>query len=253
MLPLLLLAAAAPALSPVASSGAQAAVDGAVAAERAFALDAQDGGQWPAFQASAAPDAIMVGPQATPVAEALKGAPEPAVPVMWWPGTVFPACDGALAIDTGPWVRAGAGTVGTFTTVWVKQADGRWKWRLDHGRDTPSLVAAGRAPTVHAPDCAGADAATAAVRAKAFAGAGARPADDMVMQRDGQMPVTGATPLPAATFGDRLGFGHDSLWTLAWESRATTAGGHDLRVWQWRGASLGWRLALYELAEPAAS
>ena len=263
MLPLLLLAADTPALAP----GAKAAADGAVKAERAFAADAQQGGQWPAFRATAAPKAVVFTPQATPVEEAFKKPPEPAIPVMWWPATVFPACDGALAVNTGPWVLAASATTGTFTTVWTKQSNGRWRWQLDHGRDTPHMIPAGKEPQVRAPDCAGTNAATAPERNAAFQGTMARlaevaesgitssmldglVAEDLLLQRDNAMPATGVKALPAATYGERVGFGNDSLWTLVWESYATSTGGHDLRVWQWRGPDLGWRLALYELAEP---
>lgn len=265
MLALLLLASETPALAP----GAKAAVDGAVAAERKFAVDAQAGGQWPAFRAAAAADAITFTPQPTPVSKALKDAKEPAIPVMWWPATVFAACDGALAVNSGPWVLAAGGGFGTFTTVWRRQPGGKWKWQLDHGRDTPRFVAAGREPKVRSPDCTGATSINAPEREAAYNGMMARLtqvamtgltasmfdpliADDMLLQRDGAMPETGAKALPAAAYGERIGFGHDVLWTMVWESYATSVGGHDLRVWQWRGPAARWQLALYELAEPKA-
>lgn len=263
MLPLLLLAAETPALS----AGAKAAVDGAVKAERAFAADAQQGGQWPAFRATAAPKAITFTPQPTPVEDAFKKPAEPPIPVMWWPATVFPACDGALAVNTGPWVLAASATSGTFTTIWTKLSNGRWRWQLDHGRDTPRMVAAGKEPQVHTPTCEGADRGSASERNAAFQGTMARimevaesgitssmldglVAEDMLLQRDDAMPAYGVKALPAATYGERIGFGNDALWTLVWESYATSTGGHDLRVWQWRGPDLGWRLALYEISEP---
>ena len=52
---------------------------------------------------------------------------------MWWPAEAYLSCDGRTAVTTGPWVRNGGKLVGYFTTVWRKQADGGWKWVLDHG------------------------------------------------------------------------------------------------------------------------
>ena len=119
MIGLALLAAAVP----------QSAVD----AERAFAAMAQTEGQWTAFRAYAAPDAIMFTPEAGKAQAFLKDFKDPPVPVMWWPGEAWISCDGSLAVNTGPWVRPGGRSVGYFTTVWARQPDGSWKWLLDHG------------------------------------------------------------------------------------------------------------------------
>ena len=110
MIFLILAAAAAASASPHAEAIAEA--------ERAFARRAQSGGQWAAFRATAAPDAIMYVPTVKPLAEALKGATEPSVPVMWWPATIAPSCDGTLGFSTGPWVRAASAGVGSYSTIW---------------------------------------------------------------------------------------------------------------------------------------
>ena len=164
MIMLALFAAAATAASPPPQPRPQtqpvvSPAIGIAAAERAFARRAQVEGQWKAFRLTAAPDAILFVPDAKPVAKALEGATEPAVPVMWWPGVIAPSCDGTLGLSTGPWVRAASGGQGTFTTIWKRTPSG-YRWVLDHGRPTPKLVAAGNAPTVIAPDCTG----TAATR-----------------------------------------------------------------------------------------
>ncbi len=122
----LLLAAAAPTAAPMS----------ALDAERAFAADAQKIGQWTAFRKWSTPDALMFTPQ--PVnARALFGKlKNPAVPVYWWPGRSYVSCDGTTAINTGPWVRDYGKKVGYFTTVWVRQKDGGWKWVYDAGDET---------------------------------------------------------------------------------------------------------------------
>lgn len=105
----------------------------AIDAERAFIADAQKLGQWTAFRKWAAADAILFVPEASSAHEFLKGQADPPVPVFWWPGRSFVSCDGSTAINTGPWVRQWGKSVGYFTTVWQRQADGSWKWVLDHG------------------------------------------------------------------------------------------------------------------------
>ena len=123
----LLLAAAAPAPQPTAMS--------AIEAERAFAADAHKLGQWTAFRKWSTSDALMFVPQPTRAHDFLKGRKNPPVPVFWWPGRSYVSCDGKTAINTGPWVRDFGKSVGYFTTVWVRQADGRWKWVYDAGNE----------------------------------------------------------------------------------------------------------------------
>jgi hypothetical protein len=120
MIEALLIAAAEPAMS-------------AIDAERAFAADAQKIGQWTAFRKWATDDAIMFLPQADSAQKFLKGKADPAEAVFWWPGRSYVSCDGNSAINTGPWVRQWGKSVGYFTTIWQRQAEGGWKWVLDHG------------------------------------------------------------------------------------------------------------------------
>ena len=237
--------------------------DAVANAERSFARRAQVEGQWKAFRLTAAPDAIMFVPDAKPVAQALIGATEPNVPVMWWPGTIAPSCDGTLALSTGPWVRAASGGQGTFTTIWKRTATG-YRWQLDHGRATPKLVPAGNNPVVIAPSCSGDmalgisareaeyDKLAASVAARAgldgAAAFAANAVSDVLVQTEEAMPLRGPSALPKTTFGMAIASGHSDDWTLAWASRALLggqAGAHDLRVWQWRG-SAGWKLVVYE-------
>jgi hypothetical protein len=237
--------------------------DAIVMAEREFARRAQVEGQWKAFRATAAPDGLMFVPDVQLASKALANAKEPAIPVMWWPGTVAASCDGTMGLSTGPWVRAGSAGFGTFTTVWKKTATG-YRWRLDHGRNTPKLVAAGDKPAIIASLCEGASAAGAAARGVAYdrlaasvaakagvEGATAFAADaapDILVQLENAMPARGTANLPKAKFGAALASGHSDDWTLAWASRALIGGdtgAHDLRVWQWRGKD-GWKLVVYE-------
>ena len=105
----------------------------AVDAERAFAADAQQLGQWTAFRKYATADALMFTPQPVNAQEFLKPLKDPPVSVYWWPGKSFVSCDGTYAVNTGPWVRQYGKAVGYFTTVWQRQPDGGWKWIYDGG------------------------------------------------------------------------------------------------------------------------
>ena len=120
MIEALLLAAAEPSMT-------------AIDAERAFAADAQKLGQWTAFRNWAAPEAVMFVPQQVNAQEFLKDRADPLVSVFWWPGRSYVSCDGSYAVNTGPWVRQWGKAVGYFTTVWMRQPDGGWKWIYDGG------------------------------------------------------------------------------------------------------------------------
>jgi hypothetical protein len=234
-----------------------------VLAERDFARRAQTEGQWKAFRSTAAPDALMFVPDVQLASKALANAKEPAIPVMWWPATVAASCDGSLGLSTGPWVRAGSGGYGTFTTLWRRTNDG-YRWRLDHGRNTPKLVAAGDKPAIIPTTCEGGSAAGSAARGVAYdrlaadvaakagvegaAAFAANAAPDVLVQTENAMPARGLGALPTTKFGTALASGHSDDWTLAWASRALIGGetgAHDLRVWQWRGKD-GWKLVVYE-------
>ena len=115
----------------------------AIDAERAFAADAQKLGQWTAFRKYATDDALMFVPQPTNAQAFLKDRKDPPVSVFWWPGRSYVSCDGTVAINTGPWVREWGKSVGYFTTVWKRQADGGWKWVYDAGDELKEARAEG--------------------------------------------------------------------------------------------------------------
>ena len=105
-----------------------------VAAELAFARAAQELGQWTAFAEYATDDAVMFVPQAVNAQDWLKGRANPPQAVRWQPHQVWSSCDGSLAVTKGAWQRPD-GSVGYFTTVWVRQGKSkdRYRWVLDQG------------------------------------------------------------------------------------------------------------------------
>jgi len=110
---------------------ASAPVVTAVDAERAFASDAQRTGQWSAFRKWADPTAVMFTPQATWAQDWLKGRANPPRGLRWAAARSFLSCDGRTTVNTGPW--RGPGNGGTFTTLWLRQASGDWRWTVDGG------------------------------------------------------------------------------------------------------------------------
>ena len=134
---------------------AAASIVTALDAERAFAADAQKIGQWTAFTKWSADDALMFVPQPVNAHEFLKDRKDPPVAVFWWPTKSFVSCDGATAINSGPWVRDGGRSVGYFTTVWKRQADGSWKWVYDGGDGLKEISAEGKEAAVRTASCSG--------------------------------------------------------------------------------------------------
>ena len=134
---------------------AAASIVTALDAERAFAADAQKIGQWTAFTKWSADDALMFVPQPINAHQFLKDRKDPPVAVFWWPTKSFVSCDGATAINSGPWVRDGGRSVGYFTTVWKRQPDGSWKWVYDGGDGLKAISAEGKEAAIRTASCSG--------------------------------------------------------------------------------------------------
>ena len=195
----------------LAAAEPQSAID----AERAFAADAQQLGQWTAFRKYAAEDAIMFVPQPGSAHEFLKDKSDPPVAVFWWPGRSFVSCDGGTAINTGPWVRQWGQSVGYFSTVWQRQPDGGWKWVLDHGDalDSPRAEGGDIKPRV-----------AACGRPRA---------------------VPSGPTVPA---GARSGDGASRDGTLRWRWVVRPDGGRHFQVLIWNGR--GWDVVVNDVVKP---
>ena len=108
-------------------------------AERAFAKTMADRDH-AAFTTFLADEAIFLGPS-----EALRGKKAVAegwkkffegkqAPFAWEPERVHVVDSGTLAISTGPVTDPASGKrVGTFTSTWRREPDGRWRVVLDGG------------------------------------------------------------------------------------------------------------------------
>lgn len=122
-----------------------------IAAELAFAQMAQEKGQWTAFAATAAPDAVMFTPHMVYARQWLKDRANPPVAVKWQPHKVWSSCDGSLMVSSGAWQRPGS--TGFFTTVWQRQSDGGYQWVLDHGDVLSQPLAAPEMISARVADC----------------------------------------------------------------------------------------------------
>lgn len=125
----------------------------AVEAERAFAQAAQTDGQWTAFRRYSTPDAVIFTPQPKKAHEVLPQK-DPPTAIEWWPAESYVACDGSVAVNTGPWKLPQS--QGFFTTIWVRQADGRHKWVYDGGSELATPRPLPAAPKVQRAACPGA-------------------------------------------------------------------------------------------------
>lgn len=146
-LPLALLAGAATA----GTRHAPSPVAEVVAAERAFAARAQEVDARDAFVENFAPDAIAYGPGPQPAFPGLKEGPAWGVNIRWRPVDAGIARSADFGWTTGPAEYrkdksdATPYRWGYYTSVWMKQPDGRWMVAIDGGITVPQ-------PTLAVPD-----------------------------------------------------------------------------------------------------
>jgi ketosteroid isomerase-like protein len=125
----------------------QAALDGLVAAEKAFARAAVEKGARDAFLAFLADDAVMFEPDPVNGKEVWRARPASPGLLEWYAVHSEVSLAGDLGFNTGPYdfrMKPGEKPVasGQFVTIWKRQADGSWKAALDLGTTTPEPPAA---------------------------------------------------------------------------------------------------------------
>ena len=188
-----------------------AAAPTAVDAERAFARDAQQIGQWTAFRKWADDTAVMFTPQAVWTKTFLKDRKDPPKAIEWWPDRSIVSCDGRTAVNTGPAFRPDGTPYGRFMTVWQREK-GQWRWVYDNGG--PPDAKASRKPQ----------------RPK-VSRASCRP-------RAPGAPVIAPPPLSARTARstpEDQGRGESADKTLGWDWKVERDGAHRFRVFLWNG------------------
>jgi len=120
----------------------QAALDGVVAAEKAFAKLAAEKGMRDAFIAFLADDSVVFDPDPMNGKEVWRARPASPGLLEWYPVYSEVSLAGDLGFNTGPYdyrPKPGEKPVafGQFATIWKRQADGAWKAALDLGTSTP--------------------------------------------------------------------------------------------------------------------
>lgn len=135
-------------------AAAAATANPVVEAERDFALRAQRDGQWTAFRATAAPDAVMFVPEQVRAQDWLATQKDPPAAVQWHAARAFLSCDGKAGATTGSWLIPAVKLDGFYTTVWT-ESDGSWRWVLDHGQPLAAPRATGDVPVERRAKCGG--------------------------------------------------------------------------------------------------
>lgn len=127
------------------AQGTEDAFTSLVAAERAFAADAQRDGITPAFRAHVASDGVVLAQEPVSAQEHLaKQQDTPGLTLEWQPSMAGVARSNDLGFTSGPYRMAHGAKVlaGQFLTIWTRGADGRWRWFLDHGLPPRAATAA---------------------------------------------------------------------------------------------------------------
>lgn len=242
-----------------------------VAAEASFAADVAKFGLTAGFRSHAAPESILLRPDPKPALALLaEQTDDPATRLEWRPAVAAVSQSNDLGFTTGPYRVTGAGKAlhGQFLTVWLRGADGRWRWYLDHGippvaEEQPTvfpeqvrrLAAVGAAPMVGAqPDLAAAEDRLNAAIAQGDWSAmiGALAEDGQVLRpRRGVLSRADAEKLaPEFTRfegGERLGMRVAGAGDLAasygrLQGAAGKRGAYYVRIW--RREAAGWRLLI---------
>lgn len=250
-----------------------AAVRPVVEAERAFAAEAQRLGCPFAFRHYADDQAILFTPDPIPAKPFLEAGNGPRGNLRWWPAYAGIAASGDLGFTTGPFFGGEGEHLfhGWFLTIWAREADGSWRWLLDHGiptrepppaaedaRVTALPVARGtRSKSWTGVLAAEADLAEALGKDAPRAYAAAL-ADDGRLMRFGAQPAVGRSAFAAAAAagpatlavrrtGGAVSRSGDLAYTYGdagWRKGDAEVRGHYVRVWQRRPG--GWKLIVDE-------
>lgn len=264
-----------PPAAPPPAAPASAPVQQIDDVERAFAQTVAQSGIAAGFRQFAASDAVMFLPDPAPAWPELAGARWPGE-LLWRAQYVGVAPSGDLAFSAGPSLLRGAGrpSGGFYLTVWKRQADGGWKFVLDHAVDMPPAVWSALAkplttldtqPPAGPPSNEGMREADGALNMALPKGAAAAFADRLDEQavlmrayrpvaqgrRKALALVADSPPiLEAATLGGSRSMDGTFGYTYGRARWAGSAGprlGYYVRIW--RATPQGWRLLADQLSE----
>ena len=260
------------------AAGAQAkasAFDALVAAERGFAADAQARGVNAAFLAAAGEHGVVFRPAPLRVADVYAKAEPAEFSLQWGPAAAEIAPSGDLGYTYGPYVLSSkdgeARGTGHYFTVWEREGDdGAFHFRSDIGISHAPVPLATHVQRRGSHDDTAARAGKAERTARLDAlrelDSGLLPrlrrepqeavyasigADDLVLLRDGQTPMTApfdTATLAAADLGDAIHMtaseriSNDATLATTYAAPADGRGPSWVRVWRHEAA--GWKLAV---------
>lgn len=263
---------------PAAAQPADAAP--VVAAERAFAADAQVLGLDAAFLKWSSEDAVMIAGGAvrrTHQVFAPGAVADPAAPALTWrPEWAGIAKSGDIGFTSGPFEVGGVRS-GAYFTIWARQPEGGWKWVYDGGVGAiPAHASQAEGPPAILPTAVlgshGSEAALSEVRAVEAVLAAAALLDQKqahlaLMAPDGRLhvaarpPAIGTAAFPAALdgwpprldLGAPLGGGSSEAGDMVWTyGRAEWAAGAGHYVHLWQKRLDGWVLVFAQIiTDPA--
>ena len=128
-------------------SGAVSSLQSMVEAERAFSRMSVEQGTRPAFLAFIAEDGILFRPTAVHGKKWMQDHPLPPSDkrplLVWQPAFADMSLAGDMGYTFGPWEYKEdlkdekPAAFGHFATIWKKQADGSWRFAIDHGVSHP--------------------------------------------------------------------------------------------------------------------
>lgn len=270
------------------SSDLQSLVD----AERAFARAGTEKGIRDSFLAFIADKGILFRPGPVNGKQFLMARPAAPGLLTWQPSFADISGTGDMGWTTGPWEYRQKDPseqpvgFGQFATVWKKQADGAWKWVIDHGIEhaqPPSPAAEWKLPekfnrskTEAKADVVATQSALLALEKKFSKAAQSKgmayaiveyAADDVRLLRNNMLPVIGikeaastlalttakrpvswqAVNADVASSGD-LGYSYGSYELKADKAGGASEKGNYLRIWK-QQANGKWKVVLDMMTE----
>jgi ketosteroid isomerase-like protein len=246
----------------VSAAAAQDGVQKIVDTEHTFARRSLDVGQPQSFIEFMTDDAWAFNPDAMKAKPYYSAQKRDESVLEWAPNFADAASDGTFGYTTGNWqYRAKKGAepsaFGEFNTIWVKQADGTYKWVVDIGtghdkteystKFVTAAVTGGRHPSPPQGDMQIFDEQAAKDAHKAY---GTFASDGIRMIRRGKLPIIGSAAVKNVisgkmTFGGVIATKRAS--DMAFVLRPYTLGdeeGNQLQVWKYDHKLAGWVIVL---------
>ena len=262
----------------------EAAIASLVAAERGFAQACLDTGYKASFLGVLAADSTVYQPGPVNGREAVSSGEDPAMVLVWYPAVADISASGDIGFTTGPYTATPKNPgekwrgTGHYTSVWRRNADGKWELLVDLGTPHPETAepipawqpVSGQTPLAPTVDAAEREARRTALLAcdtalgkpadgETYASALKRFAEpDALIYRRGNPPFAGLEAAAAnehfasevvTSTSDTAAVSKAGDWGYTLGAMTIKTGGdsrdaHYLRLWHRSAADGEWRLFL---------